>query len=102
MEGADPVAAHGCRRLSAAELIEAAATELFAERDYVGASVDEIAARSGVSPPVVYDHFDSKVDLYRRILERHFGDLRRVWREHFVGEAPAQERISRSFDAWFA
>jgi AcrR family transcriptional regulator len=83
-------------------VIEAAAAELFAERGYVEASIDEIAARSGVSPPVVYDHFASKVDLYRRLLERHFAELRGVWREHFVGEAPLGERIARSFDAWFA
>jgi AcrR family transcriptional regulator len=83
-------------------VIEAAAAELFAERGYVEASIDEIAARSGVSPPVVYDHFASKVDLYRRLLERHFAELRGVWREHFVGEGPAGERIARSFDAWFA
>jgi AcrR family transcriptional regulator len=84
------------------EVIEGAATELFAERGYVGASVDEIATRSGVSPPVVYDHFASKLDLYRRVLERHFADLREVWREHFVGEEPAEERMPASFDAWFA
>jgi AcrR family transcriptional regulator len=93
------------RRLSAdarRELIEAAATELFAERGYVGASVDEIAARSGVSPPVVYDHFPSKAELYRRILVVHFAGLREVWREHFAREAPAAERMARSFDAWFA
>lgn len=84
------------------ELIEAAATELFAERGYVGASIDEIARRSGVSPPVLYDHFASKTDLYRSVLERHFADLRELWRRHFGGEAPLEERIADSFDAWFA
>jgi AcrR family transcriptional regulator len=93
------------RRMKAAarrELIEAAATELFAERGYRGASIDEIARRSGVSPPVVYDHFASKQDLYRGIVERHYADLRQVWQEHFVGEDPVGERFARSFDAWFA
>jgi AcrR family transcriptional regulator len=84
------------------EVIEVAAAELFAERGYQGASVDEIARRSGVSPPVVYDHFDSKQDLYRCLLERHFAELRGVWREHFVGEDPPSQRVARSFDAWFA
>lgn len=93
------------KRLSAAErreTIEDAATALFAERGYQGASIDEIARRSGVTPPVVYDHFASKQDLYRRLLERHFSELRQVWREHFVGEDPPGERVARSFDAWFA
>lgn len=83
------------------ELIEAIATELFAERGYRGTSVEEIAKRSGVTPPVLYDHFASKQELYKRLLERHFAELRGIWREHFVGDAPPRERIARSFDAWF-
>jgi AcrR family transcriptional regulator len=84
------------------DLVEAAATDLFAERGYRGASIEEIARRSGVTPPVVYDHFSSKRELYRCLLERHFAELRGIWREHFVGGAPPRERIARSFDAWFA
>lgn len=93
------------RRLTAAarrEVIAAAATELFAERGYRGASVEEIARRSGVTPPVVYEHFDSKRELYRELLERHFAELREVWREHFGGDDPPARRVARSFDAWFA
>ena len=47
-----------------------------------GASIDEIARRSGVSPPVVYDHFASKQDLYMRLLERTRDELLEMWREH--------------------
>lgn len=83
-------------------LIEAAAAELFAAHGYSGASIDAIARRSGVTPPVVYDHFDSKQSLYRSLLERHFAELRGVWREHFAGEDPPGLRVARSFDAWFA
>jgi AcrR family transcriptional regulator len=93
------------KRLSAAErrgTIEGAAAELFAERGYQGASIDEIARRSDVTPPVVYDHFASKQDLYRCLLERHFAELRQVWRENFGGEDPPGQRVARSFDAWFA
>lgn len=93
------------KRMSAATRrasIEAAATDVFAERGYRGASIDEIARRSGVTPPVLYDHFASKRDLYRQLLERHFADLRLIWRENFPGDAPARERVARSVDAWFA
>jgi AcrR family transcriptional regulator len=93
------------KRLTAAarrEVIATAATELFAERGYHGTSIEEIARRSGVTPPVVYDHFASKQALYRSLLEAHFAGLREVWGENFVGDAPAAERIARSFDAWFA
>lgn len=84
------------------DVIVGAASELFAERGYRGASIEEIARRSGVTPPVVYEHFDSKRDLYRSLLERHFAELRGVWREHFPGEDPAEQRVARSVDAWFA
>jgi AcrR family transcriptional regulator len=83
------------------ELIERAATEVFAQNGYRGASIDEIARRSGVSPPVVYDHFESKLDLYKRLLERHFAELRAVWREQLGGDDPPAQRIARAFDAWF-
>ena len=83
-------------------VIADAAAELFAERGYRGASIDEIARRSGVTPPVLYEHFASKRELYRELLERHFAELREVWREHFAVEGPAEQRVARSFDAWFA
>lgn len=83
-------------------VIADAAAALFAERGYRGASIGEIASRSGVTPPVVYEHFESKRELYRELLERHFAELREVWREHFVGEGPPEQRVARSFDAWFA
>jgi AcrR family transcriptional regulator len=82
------------------EVIEEAATEVFAERGYAGASIDEIARRSGVSAPVVYDHFASKQDLHRRLLERHRDQLVALWREHLVTDDPPETRLSRAFDAW--
>jgi AcrR family transcriptional regulator len=84
------------------EVIEDAATEVFAEHGYRGASIDLIASRSGVTPPVVYDHFESKRDLYRRLLERHFAELRQVWRRHLPGPEHPEQRIARAVDAWFA
>ncbi|HEX5593726.1 MAG TPA: TetR/AcrR family transcriptional regulator [Solirubrobacterales bacterium] len=84
------------------EVIEAAATELFAVRGYPGASIEEIARRSGVSPPVVYDHFSSKLDLYRQLLEAHFAELRKIWARNFGGSGESSARVARSFDAWFS
>jgi AcrR family transcriptional regulator len=91
------------KRLTAAErreLIERAATEVFAEHGYQGAAMDEIARRSGVSPPVVYDHFESKADLHRRLLERTRDELLVMWREALAGDDPAEVRIPRALDAW--
>ncbi|MDU0478218.1 TetR/AcrR family transcriptional regulator [Staphylococcus chromogenes] len=44
--------------------------ELFAERGFEGASVEEIAARAGVSKPVVYEHFGGKEGIYAAVVER--------------------------------
>jgi AcrR family transcriptional regulator len=83
------------------EVIERAATEVFAQRGYHAASMEEIARGSGVSVPVVYDHFESKQDLHRRLLERHYAELLGVWEEHALDD-PIETRMPRSIDAWFA
>jgi AcrR family transcriptional regulator len=91
------------KRMSAAarrEIIERAASDVFAEHGYHGASIDEIARRSGVTPPVVYDHFDSKLALHRRLLERTRDELLEMWRTSLSGDEPADERIPRALDAW--
>jgi AcrR family transcriptional regulator len=84
------------------EVIEHAAAEVFAERGYHGASIDEICRRSGVTPPVLYDHFASKLALHRRLLERTRDELLALWREQLGGDKPADVRIPRAIDAWAA
>jgi AcrR family transcriptional regulator len=91
------------KRLSAAErreVIEQAATEVFAERGYHGASIDEIARRSGVTPPVVYDHFASKLDLHTRLLERTRDELLAMWVQQLGGDDPPEQRVVRSLYDW--
>lgn len=84
------------------EVIEAAATEVFGERGYRGASVAEIARRSGVTVPVVYDHFASKRELYQRLIERHYEELRSIWFEHAASGGTVSSWIAGAIDAWFA
>ena len=43
---------------------------LFAERGFEGTSVEVIAARAGVSKPIVYEHFGGKDQLYRDVVAR--------------------------------
>ena len=42
---------------------------------YHAAAMDDIAERAGVSKPVLYQHFPSKLDLYLALLDQHSGDL---------------------------
>jgi AcrR family transcriptional regulator len=82
------------------EVIELAALEVFAKRGYHGASIDEISRRSGITPPVLYDHFASKLALHRRLLERTRDELLEMWRVELSGGEPADLRIPRALDAW--
>jgi AcrR family transcriptional regulator len=107
--------ATGKRRLPPEQrrgVIVAAASEVFAERGYLGASIDRIAQASGVSPPVIYRHFGSKKELYIELLresgmalvaattrEEGYDSVEELLREnilaffHFVEEHPAAWRI---------
>ena len=44
--------------------------ELFAEKGYAAASIEEVAARADVSKPVVYEHFGGKDGLYTAVAGR--------------------------------
>jgi AcrR family transcriptional regulator len=48
---------------------------LFAERGFEGTSIEEIAAKAGVSKPVVYEHFGGKEGLYAVVVDREVGRL---------------------------
>ena len=52
-----------------AQLVEIG-REVFAERGYGAASVEEIAARAKVSKPILYDHFGGKEGLYAVVVDR--------------------------------
>jgi AcrR family transcriptional regulator len=43
----------------------------FAEHGLAGARVDRIAEKAGVNKAMIYYHFDSKEDLYTKVLEVH-------------------------------
>lgn len=48
---------------------------LFAERGFDATSIEEIAARAGVSKPVVYEHFGGKEGLYAVVIDREMSAL---------------------------
>src|SRR3546814_8023393 len=52
------------------EQLIATARELFAARGFDGTSIEEVAARSEVSKPVVYEHFGGKEGLYAVVVDR--------------------------------
>ncbi len=56
-------------------LILTAALELFAVKGYHGASIDEIARKSGISKGLAYHYFQNKKGLLRAIVDHGFAKL---------------------------
>jgi len=56
------------------QLLEIGRT-LFAAKGFEGTSVEEIAAKAGVSKPVVYEHFGGKEGLYTVVVDREMQRL---------------------------
>jgi AcrR family transcriptional regulator len=78
-------------RMTAAErreqLVEIARA-LFAERGLDGTSIEEIAARAGVSKPVVYEHFGGKEGLYAVVVDREVRRLLGMMQDSLDAEHP--------------
>jgi TetR/AcrR family transcriptional regulator len=58
--------------------IVAAAADLFSERSFDGATTREIAARAGVTQPLLTYHFRSKEELWQAAVDSLFGTLNRT------------------------
>ena len=61
---------------------------LFAERGFEGTSVEEIAARAGVSKPVVYEHFGGKEGLYAVVVDREVSRMLDMVTNALTGDDP--------------
>ena len=70
---------------------------LFAERGFEGTSIEEIAAKAGVSKPVVYEHFGGKEGLYAVVVDREVDRLLTLAEE--LGPAEKAPRGARRGDA---
>ncbi len=57
------------------EQLLAVGRTLFAEKGYEAVSVEEIAAKAGVSKPIVYEHFGGKEGLYAVVVDREMNTL---------------------------
>jgi AcrR family transcriptional regulator len=60
------------------ERVLAAALDLFSERSYDGATTREIAARAGVTQPLLNYHFSSKDELWQCAVDGLFAELNEV------------------------
>lgn len=66
------------RRLSAADrraAILEAALDVFSERGFSEASLDDVATRGGISKALIYEHFESKRELQVVLLDTYMHEL---------------------------
>ena len=71
------------------DLVLAAARDVFLERGYHAASVDEIAEAAGFSKGVVYSQFASKADLFLALLDQRIAERAEQNRRITVGKTGA-------------
>lgn len=77
------------------------ALELFADRGFHGVSVDEIAAASRITKPVLYDHFSSKQHLYLQVSREIRERLLAAGRNVIQRPRSLAERIRAGVEAFF-
>ena len=78
-----------------------AAQAVFVAQGYHGAAMDDIAERAGVSKPVLYQHFPSKLELYLALLDQHAEALVDRVREALESTTDNHRRVEASVQAYF-
>lgn len=78
-----------------------AASEVFVDRGYHAAGMDEIADRAGVSKPILYQHFASKLELYLAVLSRHVENLVSGVRQALRTTTDNRQRLRSAVQAFF-
>jgi len=77
------------------ERLMLAATELFKEKGYAGASVREIVAAAGVTKPVLYYYFGNKEGLYLELMTGTFRTFQGIVSQVATFPGTVRERIIR-------
>jgi AcrR family transcriptional regulator len=78
-----------------------AALEVFVSQGYHAAAMDEIADRAGVSKPVLYQHFPSKLELYLALLDQSVDELLQTVRDALSSTEDNRQRVAATFSAYF-
>ena len=79
-----------------------AAQEVFVSQGYHAAAMDDIADKAGVSKPVLYQHFPSKLDLYLALLDAGGNDLVATVKTAMASTRDNRLRVEAAVGAYFA
>ena len=77
------------------------AVDVFAERGFHSTSMDEVAEAAGVTKPVLYQHFDSKRELYLELLDDVGNHLVAAVTTAVAGASGPRQQVEAGFVAYF-
>jgi AcrR family transcriptional regulator len=83
-----------------AQLLDAA-KEVFTSKGYHAAAMDDIAEAAGVSKPVLYQHFPSKLDLYLALLDSSCERLVEIVTEALASTDHNADRVVATMGAFY-
>jgi len=83
-----------------AQLLDAA-NDVFTTKGYHAAAMDDIADVAGVSKPVLYQHFPSKLELYLDLLDLSCDRLVEVVREALASTDDNADRVVATMGAFY-
>lgn len=77
------------------------ATDVFARHGYHDSSMDDVAEAAGVSKPVLYQHFESKSELFSTVMDKSIGDLAERLSAILDSVDNRYERVYTAFNVYF-
>ncbi len=75
--------------------------QVFAHRGFHSTSMNDVADAAGVTKPVLYQHFDSKQDLYMALLDEAGSRLRNAVRNAVADATSGKQQTELGFKAYF-
>lgn len=75
--------------------------QVFAQRGFHATSMNDVADAAGVTKPVLYQHFDSKQDLYLALLDEAGTRLRNAVRKAVADATSGKQQTELGFKAYF-
>jgi len=82
------------------EIILEAAQEIFFQKSFYEATMDDIAKLSGIKKPTIYYYFQSKIDLASELIEQNIKKLFGKMEEIILNTSDVKERIEMIVDLY--
>ena len=88
------------KNINKKEIILGAAQEIFFQKSFYEATMDDIAKLSGIKKPTIYYYFPSKIDLASELIEQNIKKLFGKMEEIILNTGDVKERIGMIVDLY--